>query len=288
MSGKIKLVKIETKSGRFAGEILKVTPQVKEKSLKVLIKSFARPDEEQLIKINEHFKELLHFSNNIEIETDTVMTQSGLMENIGLLMETLSPEAVGCAEVSAVDETLYFDVSKEVDREVLGFELESHEWMKGFDYKIRLIQKEKPKEKKAPSQGAQKAKSEGHIYGRIHGFEKTQICDLDERSGSVLAEGYVLGCEIIKTRSGKSYIIKFSLTDYTSSIGATLFVKSSTNIEKLEEIEKGRYLKVEGHAQIDKFSGELVLNVDSIAEGTPPVEKDTAPRKGWSSICTQR
>ena len=279
MSGKIKVVKIEAESGSFVGEILKVTSSVKEKRLKVCLKSFTEPDQKQLEKINAHFAQILHFSNNIDIEAARIKTMGELTQSLELLKETLDYEAVSRVKLTVSDDKLYFDVEKEIDREVLTFELKRHEWMKRFGYEIRLNAKKPAAAKKGGGEKAHGGKNSGHIYGRTRGYEKANICDVDERSGSVLVEGCVLGAEIIKTRSGKSYIVKFSLTDYTSSIGAALFVKSSTNIDKLKSMEKGMYLKVEGHAQTDKFSGELALNVDSISLGSPVIHSDEAVEK---------
>jgi DNA polymerase-3 subunit alpha (Gram-positive type) len=282
LSGKNKVIRVETESGEFVGEILKVTSSVREKSLKVRLKSFAEPDDAQLEKINQYFRDILQFTNKIEIESYKITNGDELVQSISLLRETLDTEAISCAKVSCADGVVYFDVTKEVDREIVGFEIERHMWSKDIKYEIRLIQKAPPKQPKERSGGRPsyaKGASKGSIHGRVRGYAKESICDLTERSGSVMVEGFVLGCEIIKTKSGKSYIIKFSLTDYTSSIGATLFVKSSTNIEKLEGIKKGKYIRVEGHAQIDKFSGELNINVDSICEAEAPKETDTALKK---------
>ncbi len=279
MSGNSRVVKIKTESGEFVGEVLKVTSSVKNKSLKVLLKSFAVPNESQLSKINDHFKDILHFSNNIEIESAQIKTTQELSDGLDLLRETLDFEAVKKTKINVEGDTLFFDVLKEVDKEVVAFELGRHDWIKSFETEIRLIKSAPAKDKKALAAKTSNGKNGDHIYGRVRGHQKTDISALDERSGSVLVEGYVLNSEIIKTRSGKSFIIKFSITDYTSSIGATLFVKSSTNLDKLKEISKGKYLKVEGHAQIDKFSGELMLNVDSIIEAKPFVETDTAQTK---------
>ena len=112
MSGKIKVVKIEAESGSFVGEILKVTSSVREKSLKVYLKSFSEPDESQLKKINAHFKEMLHFSNNIDIETAGIETLEELAQSLELLKETLDPEAVSRAKLCVSDDRLYFDVEK--------------------------------------------------------------------------------------------------------------------------------------------------------------------------------
>ncbi len=286
MDSKIKVVRVKTESGEYIGEILKVTSSVKEKSLKVWLRSFLVPDEQQLKKVNDYFKNLLHFSNNIYISSEQVLNKT-IKDAVPLLMETLDSEAVAKAKITCSGSVLYFDVKKEVDKEVLEFEIARHSFFEKIDYEIRQqkeetaalqnTQENTSPVKKAPYKS--KGKTEGHIYGRPRGYEKTDISQVTDRSGGVLVEGYVLSHDIIQTKSGKSYIIKTAITDYTSSIGTTLFVKTSTNIEKLEEIKKGKYLKIEGHAQVDRFTGELMINVDCICEGKPKKETDNAPEK---------
>ncbi len=285
MSEKIKVVRVKTETGEYVGEILKVTSSLKEKSLKVWLRSFLVPDKDQLEKVNKYFRDLLHFSNNIYISSEQV-TNEKIKDCIPLLCETLDDEAIAKAKITCSGSGLYFDVSKEVDKEILEFETKRHDFFKNISFEIRhkkeeilppATQKSAPAAKKTPYK--YKGKIEGHIYGRPKGFDKTAIADVTDRSGGVLVEGYVLRNEIIQTKSGKSYIIKTAITDYTSSIGTTLFVKTSTNIEKLQGISKGKYLKIEGHAQVDRFSGELMINVDCICEGKPKVEVDNAPEK---------
>ena len=168
---------------------------------------------------------------------------------------------------------------KEIDKEVLDFELNRHGWIKRFDHEIRLSEIKRAPAKKEGSKKTGGGNAKGYIYGKNRGYNKTDICSLDERSGSVLVEGCVLGSEIIKTRDGKSHIVKFSLTDYTSSIGASLFVRGASGMDKLNDIKKGMYVKVEGRAQTDKFSGELALSVESILQGCPAVHTDEAEEK---------
>lgn len=277
------IVDVNIGTGIFYGQVLKVVPMPKTKSLKVYIKSFVELNSQQVLKVVEHFQNMLNFSEHIDIDIVKIDNAEHIPNHIELFKKTVNISDLNGSSCFFREGTLFFDVKNKADDKAIAKELAKLEWLScmGCNVKVKCKKEAKPKEKSSEGKGKgrQKASEPGHIYGRKKNYDAVDIKDIDERSGGVLVTGYILSSEIIKLRSGKGCLAILSLTDYTSSIGAKLFLKNDAKMDDLENIRKGDYLAIEGHAQPDKFSGELLINVESINKKDPVIERDNAPKK---------
>ena len=78
------------------------------------------------------------------------------------------------------------------------------------------------------------------------------------------------------------------MTDYTSSIGATLFPSTAEDEERLAALKKGTWVKAYGNIEINKFSQELNMIVRDMNKVEHIGRLDRAPedqkrsRSSWS------
>ena len=91
----------------------------------------------------------------------------------------------------------------------------------------------------------------------------------------VAAWGEVFGVDIrdINTKRGPMKIYKFSFSDYTNSFNAKLFIDVK-EAAKLKPLKDGAFVVVNGDYTYDKWSGEFILEVKSLATVVPYTETD--------------
>ncbi|MBQ6816488.1 MAG: PolC-type DNA polymerase III [Clostridia bacterium] len=90
--------------------------------------------------------------------------------------------------------------------------------------------------------------------------------DTPEGSVYVAAWGEVFGLETreINTKRGKMFIVKFSFSDYTNSFNANFFIDSEKK-SQIKPLENGKFVIVNGDYVYDKWSGEFIVKVNSLA-----------------------
>jgi DNA polymerase-3 subunit alpha (Gram-positive type) len=121
---------------------------------------------------------------------------------------------------------------------------------------------ELPKEKK-------KVDGPKVLYGRkISQSKNDPIGDLDETSGRVCVEGFVLDpVESKELRGGFKTLITFGVTDYTGSILCKVFLNTEQGEGKeISGLKPGIRVKVRGGCQYDNFSKEVSFMVDDIQQ----------------------
>ena len=96
------------------------------------------------------------------------------------------------------------------------------------------------------------------IYGRDFEDETIEIEKIDGPIGEVVIRGKILSVDTREIRNEKTIII-FSMTDFTDTIVLKIFARNDDVKDLLEEIDKGKFVKVKGVATIDKFDSELTI-----------------------------
>ena len=107
-------------------------------------------------------------------------------------------------------------------------------------------------------------KDEDIIYGRECEGDVIKLSDIVDESGEVVVQGCITFLDPKELRSG-NFLLTFYITDYTDSIPVKIFLKPSELKAMEEYISKGKFVKVKGNAENDKFDHELaILNVKGI------------------------
>ena len=105
---------------------------------------------------------------------------------------------------------------------------------------------------------------------------------LNEISGdlpNVSIQGYVFKTELTKIRSGK-HIQSFWLTDYTDSIICKRFENARIDLDTLNEVKKGVWVKVQGEVKYDSFARETIMMANRVELiSAPQARMDNAPTK---------
>ena len=118
------------------------------------------------------------------------------------------------------------------------------------------------------------------FYGRRIQKNVKRLIDITppesaEEKVFLAAWGEVFGLESreINTKRGKSLLVKFSFSDYTNSLNATLFVDIK-QADSVKPLKNGAFVIVNGDYVYDKWSDEFIVKVTSLATVVPYEEKD--------------
>lgn len=122
-------------------------------------------------------------------------------------------------------------------------------------------------------------KDDAVIFGGAFNGQKTDIKSVDELTGRVILEGDILSVKQKALKNGKKTLFLIDITDYTSSITVTLFVKNSKKEEVKANLDSVKRICVQGDCVYDKFAGEIVITAKSIIKAESPKEFDNAPEK---------
>lgn len=97
------------------------------------------------------------------------------------------------------------------------------------------------------------------IFGRGFEGEAIPIADIQDEIGEVVIRGQILNTEARELRNEKTLFI-FTITDFTDSISAKLFLKTEEAAEVTGVIKKGKFFKLKGMALLDKYDREVSLS----------------------------
>ena len=114
------------------------------------------------------------------------------------------------------------------------------------------------------------------FYGRNIDNETKQMISITEDDRDIVCWGEVFGYEVksINTRRGERNIIKFSFSDHTNSLDASMFV-SPDKMEQLSPLKNGAFILVNGIYEFDDYKKTYVVNPKSIALLQPYEETDS-------------
>lgn len=114
--------------------------------------------------------------------------------------------------------------------------------------------------------------------GRVPDRPTTPIQSIVDEMRSVLIAGRVFKYEQRKLPSGR-VLFQFNITDDSDSITAKFFSNNERQIEALQPLADGVYVRAQGQVQFDTYAKEIVFLVQDIAPLDPPTRQDTAVDK---------
>ena len=112
------------------------------------------------------------------------------------------------------------------------------------------------------------------FYGRNFDGESLEIVHITDEIGEVVIRGKIIGYEDRELRSGKM-LIMFSVTDFTDSIKAKIFVSKEDYPELKSNLKEGGFVKLKGVAKKDDYDKEISLGY---IYGIKKIEDFTAKR----------
>ena len=114
------------------------------------------------------------------------------------------------------------------------------------------------------------------IFGKPFRGNVTAMKDIDLNMGNVIIEGAVFAVDHKELTKRNAVVVKFDVTDHTSSIRVSRFLENKEAAPILKEIKVGSVVRISGRPMIDNFTNEMVLKPNAIVAGTMPKRKDTA------------
>lgn len=138
-------------------------------------------------------------------------------------------------------------------------------------------------------QNQNKADVKEMIYGRAIRDYIVPISSIYEQSDRVCFQGDIFGIETREIKSKKNdkeyFLLVIDITDYSDSISAQLFIEKNEKNDEIikavaSRIKKGLNVIIKGRAQYSEYAKEVIVNINSVAEGVKAEEKmDNAPVK---------
>ncbi len=122
--------------------------------------------------------------------------------------------------------------------------------------------------------------SKGILLGKEINGANQKIIDTKILGENVIIEGSIYNIEPREIR-GEKYIVSFDITDLSDSTTVKFFVKKSVfDAELSDKIKKGKYLRVQGEVQFDKYTKEIDIMAKNImAAAAPAPRMDDAEEK---------
>ena len=149
--------------------------------------------------------------------------------------------------------------------------------------RTEAIRREALKKLKVAQPAGKKAgsKTKGKlIYGR-HEVKKDPfpMGSLELDMGTVVVEGDVFAVDHRELKKRGAWVVCFDMTDYTGSVRVSKFFPGDEGKSIVDGVKKGQHLHVQGKLNIDRFTGDMVLEPYAIMEGKRVLKTDDAPEK---------
>ena len=114
------------------------------------------------------------------------------------------------------------------------------------------------------------------FYGRNIGTDTKEMIKVTDDDVDICCWGEVFGLEtkeITTKRGTKATIVKFSFSDHTNSLNASLFIDSS-RMGEIAPLKNGAFILVNGTYEFDDFKKEFAVKVKALALLQKYEEKD--------------
>ena len=141
---------------------------------------------------------------------------------------------------------------------------------------LRKLKQGRPKESRKAAGGG-KGKQ---LYGQ-HPIKKDPIPmgDVELDMGTVVVEGDVFAVDHRELKKRGAWVVCFDITDYTGSVRISKFFPGDEGKGIVEGVKKGQHLLIQGKLNIDRFTGDMVLEPFAIMEAQKAQKMDDAPEK---------
>lgn len=133
----------------------------------------------------------------------------------------------------------------------------------------------------APVRSAKSAKTSkaAHVlFGKTIKQVPVTIAEITEENNRVCCAGQLFDLEARELKSDRG-LVTFSITDQTDSIECRLFCDKKETAGLLETLKSAGGICLNGRAQVDRYSQELVIMVNNINQKTLACRIDQAPEK---------
>ncbi|WP_297240186.1 PolC-type DNA polymerase III [uncultured Flavonifractor sp.] len=136
----------------------------------------------------------------------------------------------------------------------------------------------KPSEKKG---GKGSPKSRGKLLFGKHEIKRmaTPMRQLELDMGTVIVEGDVFAIDHRELKKRGAWVVSFDVTDYTGSVRINKFFPGDEGKGIVDGVKKGQRLLIQGKLNIDRFTGDMVLEPYAIMETEREQRVDGAPEK---------
>ncbi|MGE5329033.1 MAG: PolC-type DNA polymerase III [Deltaproteobacteria bacterium] len=134
---------------------------------------------------------------------------------------------------------------------------------------------EKPKKDRT---GAKSESTSSIIMGKKFEDEAVKISTINLDLERVSIRGKVIKVECKETRTGK-FLVLFDVYDYSATITARLYLAKEKYDEIIPNLVIGKWIKLRGNIQYDKFTKEIFVSAHDIVEVKYEMKKDEAEVK---------
>ena len=116
------------------------------------------------------------------------------------------------------------------------------------------------------------------LFGRAIKQSPVKMDTLNLESGRVTVEGDVVAVSSRTTKKGGA-VLAFDLTDRTSTIRVSHFLRQEEDRSIVDKINPNDHLTVQGEITYNKFEDDMVLDPRNIVKGKRFIRPDNAPEK---------
>ncbi len=167
-------------------------------------------------------------------------------------------------------------------RIVAGNELEGEALFAETERLRREAARDLPAVLAAISGGKKTEQPPSMIYGKPFKGAAVSMREitLEQQGERVIIEGKIFAVEHREINKRAATVIGFDMTDYTSSVRISDFMKGDTAKPITDAIQKpGMWVRVQGKVDYDNYAKELVIRPYAIARMDAPKREDTAAEK---------
>ena len=134
----------------------------------------------------------------------------------------------------------------------------------------------------APEQKKEEKKAKAKVLMGKPIPKRTDITPMNEltlESGNVTLEGEVFAISSREIAKYGSAVLSFDMTDSTSSVRVSRFLRSDDDQSIVGLIHEGMWLRVQGKINYSKYDEDMVLEPRNIVQGEKVIRPDNAPQK---------
>ncbi len=112
------------------------------------------------------------------------------------------------------------------------------------------------------------------MYGYDIHDDAVPLEKIEDEEKKMTVQGSVFGLEEKALRNGNT-LFQFMITDFTDSLSVKMFARSKDDVKVMKQLQNGKWLKLRGRIEYDKYMTEPELNLfpTDINEFPPPPER---------------